>query len=257
MLGARMLKTLGCVILNDADERADTARLGSFASRPLAGKPLVDWVVRRATEAERLDAVVVILSQDDRTRFVERLVPADVRVFASRERDNLARVRECLDEFGSEAMVRLRLDSPLVDPCLIDRLVIAGDRDPTIDYATFCSGSGDPTAHAALGLWADLFSTSAIRRADRAARTARDRRDFARHILRHPNRFTIQLLPVPGPLDRDDLRLSLRHQDDWEHAEQIVDALGADGLEWPRIARLLEQQPVLRERMAVLNREDA
>ena len=100
MLGARMFKTLGCVILIRHGRAALIQRVcESFASRPLAGKPLVDWVVRRATEAERLDGVVVILSdRDDRTRFVERLVPADVRVFASGERDDLARVRECLED---------------------------------------------------------------------------------------------------------------------------------------------------------------
>ena len=150
----------------------------------------------------------------------------------------------------------VRLDSPLVDPCLIDRLVTAAERDPTVDYATFCSGSGHPAIHSPLGLFAEFYSTSAIRRVDRAAKTARERREFNRFILRRPNRFTVKLLPIPQPLDRDDLRFSLRHQDDWEHAEQIVDALGADGLEWPRMARLLEQQPELRERMAVLNRAE-
>jgi spore coat polysaccharide biosynthesis protein SpsF len=249
-----MLKTLGCVILGSADARPASNLLGSLASRPLAGKPLVNWVVRRATEAECLDGVVVILPHDDRTPAIAELVPPDVMVFSGAGRDDLARLRECLDSFGSEAIVRVQLDSPLVDPCLIDRLVIAGDRDPTIDYATFCSGAGDPTGHSALGLAAEYFSTSAIRRADRGARTARERRDFTRYILRRPNRFSIRLLPLPQPLDRDDLRLSLRHQDDWDHAEQIVEALGDDGLEWPRIARLLEQQPELRERMAVMNR---
>jgi spore coat polysaccharide biosynthesis protein SpsF len=254
MLGARMLKTLGCVILDSTDARPASNYSRSFASRPLAGKPLVNWVVRRASEAERLDGVVVILPKDARTPAIEELVPPDVVVFASSGRDDLARLRECLDSFSSEAMVRVQLDSPLIDPCLIDRLVIAGDRDPTIDYATFCSGSGAPTGHSSLGLSAEYFSTSAIRRVDRGARTSRERRDFTRYVLRRPAHFSIRLLPLPEPLDRDDLRLSLRHQDDWDHAEQIVEALGDDGLEWPRIARLLEQQPGLRERMAVMNR---
>jgi spore coat polysaccharide biosynthesis protein SpsF (cytidylyltransferase family) len=200
--------------------------------------------------------VVVILPNEKQAQEVEGLVPPDVLVFTSDEPDELARVHECLETFMSEAMVRVRLDSPLVDPCLIDRLVTAAERDPAVDYATFCSGSGHPAIQSPLGLFAEFCSTSAVRRVNRAAKTTRERRDFNRYILRRPNQFKVELLPIPQPLDRDDLRLSLRHQEDWEHAEQIVDALGADGLEWPRIARLLEQQPELRERMAVLNRAE-
>ncbi len=254
MLGARMFKTLGCVILNATDAQPFSPRLRAFAGRSLAGKPLVDWVVRRATEAERLDGVVVILPAEDQVQELEGLVPADVMMFVSGQRDDLARVRECLDTFLCEAMVRVRLDCPLADPSLIDRLVTAADRDPTVDFAAYCSGSGHPAVQSPLGLCAEFYSTSAIRRVDRLAKTARERRDVARFILRHSDRFKVKLLPIPEALDRDDLRLSLRHRDDWEHAEQIVEALGADGLDWPRIASLLEQQPGLRERMAVLNR---
>ena len=35
--------------------------------------------------------------------------------------------------------------------------------------------------------------------------------------------------------------------------QTILDALGPDGLDWHRIASLLDQQPALRERMADLN----
>ena len=45
--------------------------------------------------------------------------------------------------------------------------------------------------------------------------------------------------------------------EDWEHAEAIFDALGPESLDWQGIAGLLEQQPALRQRMALLNREAA
>lgn len=254
MLGAGMFKTLGCVILDATEAQPYSQRLRAFAGRNLAGKPLVDWVVRRATEAERLDGVVVILPDERQGQEIEGLVPADVMLYVSNQRDHLARVRDCLETFMTEAMVRVRLDCPLADPSLIDRLVTAADRDPTVDFAAYCSGAGLPAVQSPLGLCAEFYSTSAIRRADRMAKTARERRDFARFIMRHSDHFRVKMLPIPEPLDRDDLRLSLRHQDDWEHAEQIVEALGTDGLDWPRIASLLEQQPGLRQRMAVLNR---
>lgn len=69
-----------------------------------------------------------------------------------------------------------------------------------------------------------------------------------------PEEFRLRLIPVPVELDHDDVRLTIEHEEDWEHAETIFEALGPDELDWQRIARLLRQQPALRERMAVLNR---
>jgi spore coat polysaccharide biosynthesis protein SpsF (cytidylyltransferase family) len=64
------------------------------------------------------------------------------------------------------------------------------------------------------------------------------------------------MIPVPVELDREDLRLRIESVDDWEHAQQIVDALGDEHLDWQRIAGLLAQQPDLRRRMAALNQTD-
>ena len=52
------------------------------------------------------------------------------------------------------------------------------------------------------------------------------------------------------------MRLSLEHHEDWEHAQVIFEALGADGLAWPRIADLVGNNPALRARMERLNRDD-
>jgi spore coat polysaccharide biosynthesis protein SpsF (cytidylyltransferase family) len=65
------------------------------------------------------------------------------------------------------------------------------------------------------------------------------------------------LLALPEGLDQHDVRLTLDVEEDWEHAEQIFDALGHDTLEWQRLVGLLQQQPRLRARMARLNYQPA
>ena len=64
-------------------------------------------------------------------------------------------------------------------------------------------------------------------------------------------------VPIPAPLNRNDLRLQVDSNEDWEHAEAICDALGPDDLDWQGIAEFLEHQPRIRERMAMLNRDAA
>ena len=98
-------------------------------------------------------------------------------------------------------------------------------------------------------------------RSQRRRRTERrtdplDRENITRYVYRHPEQFQLRLIPVPSQLDRVDLRLGIDVEEDWENIQLIVDALGPESLEWQRIAGLLEQHPAIRQRMAVLNRQN-
>jgi spore coat polysaccharide biosynthesis protein SpsF (cytidylyltransferase family) len=57
-------------------------------------------------------------------------------------------------------------------------------------------------------------------------------------------------------LDRDDVRLVIEGEEDWEHVQEIVEALGQDNLDWRTLAELLKYQPGLRGNMARLNRAE-
>ncbi len=70
----------------------------------------------------------------------------------------------------------------------------------------------------------------------------------------HPEKFSLRLIPVPPELDRDDVRLTIGGEEDWEHAQTIFEALGPEQLDYLRIAQLLDHQPALRKRMEALNR---
>jgi len=63
------------------------------------------------------------------------------------------------------------------------------------------------------------------------------------------------LIPTPDRIDRDDVRLTLDIEEDWENALAIFDAIDPDEVDWQRIANLLDHQPAMRSRMAALNRE--
>lgn len=250
-----MSKTLGCVLLS-ANVVSTSNRIAAFASRPLANKPLVDWVVRRSTDAQMLSDVVVIIPSDVDAERCRALIPPDAEVFISDKQDALAQVCDCLDSYPADAVVLIPIESPLVDPALIDRLIAAVDRDATVEYATFRSTDGHKVLQAQLGLIAEYCCAQALRTANHSADGKLDREHPTRYIQGHPEEFRLRLIPVPEELDRDDLRLSIKSQDDWDHAEQIVEVLGTDELDWQRIAQLLEGNPDLRRRMADLNRDE-
>jgi spore coat polysaccharide biosynthesis protein SpsF len=245
-----MLKTLGIV---EACFEHDGIR--SKVARKLHGKTILEWVVRRATDCTRLDGVIVLTNDAPENALVMELVPLDVPVFVGTQPDVLAQFVAALEHYPAESVVRIRGASPFVDPGLIDRLVTTAHGHGGCDYVSFCSHDGRPAILSPVGVYAEWFRAAALRRAARKATQPLDRREVTRYLYSHPEKFRLRLIPAPTQIDREDVRLMLDGQEDWEHALAILDALGSDEFDWQRIADLLDHQPHLRRRMADLNRD--
>jgi spore coat polysaccharide biosynthesis protein SpsF len=245
-----MLQTLGVVQVPPASTLP-----GLKANRGFQGKTLLEWVVRRVTDCQWLDGVIVVAPGDDEASLAA-LVPPDVPLYRSQRDDALGQMADALTSFPAQSVVRVGIEQPFVDPELIDRLVTRSRQHPNCDYIGYCSRNGKPAIRSSLGMFGEYFQVRALLLADREAFLLEDRASVTRFLYSRPDKFLVRMIPVPIELDRDDLRLRIESADDWEHVQQIVDALGDEHLDWQRIAGLLAQQPDLRKRMAALNQTD-
>jgi spore coat polysaccharide biosynthesis protein SpsF len=247
-----MLRNLGIVQVY-----AHVPRFHANARRRFGGRSLLEWVVRRVGEATRLNGVIVAVCEPDEDRAVNRLVPTDVPVHHGEGDDALDRFTRSLETYPAEGVVCVRGDNLFVDPELIDRLVTVAESEPDCDYVGYCSRDGRPAIHSPVGVYAEWFRAGALRKANRLAREKPDRQHVTRYVYSHPEQFNVRLLPAPSEIDRDDVRLTVDNEEDWDHAEAIYEALGPERLDWRRIASLLHHHPALRSRMAALNRDHA
>lgn len=246
--GNRMIKTLGII-----EVPWQTARMKSGFRRRLGGKTLVEWVARRVSDCQRLDGVILLVGGTETDREIAALAPPDVPVFASRQGDALGRFAASIDEYECEAVVRVCADTPFVDAGLIDRLVTTAEASPTADYISYCCRDGQPAVFSPIGVHGEWIRAKSLRQAARRATNPADRESVTRYLYSHPEDYCVRLIPAPHQLDRDDVRLAVDGEEDWEHTQDIFDALGPD-VDWQRIAGLLDQQPALRKRMQTLNR---
>ena len=236
---------------------ADKSPLAGMARRRFGGKTLLEWVVRRVSDSERLAGVVVLAGDDPFSRSLVASCPPDVRLFHACEEDALGRFAAVVRQFHCHAAVRLSVSHPFVDPDLIDRLVTAVASGNGCDYASYCFSDGRPVIHSKLGVFAEWCRGEAVLLADRLARRGVERADATQFLYSHPEIFALKLITVPPQLDRNDMRLAIQDEEDWEHVQLILDALGPESLDWQIITSLLDRQPHLRERMASLNRAEA
>jgi len=246
-----MAGTLGIVEVGGSHARTTSVEL---ASRRLGGKPLVEWVVRRVTESLLLDRVIVVADAATE-QMVRAYTPCDISVFVGRQPDMLGRIAAAARQYDAHQLVRVGLDNPFVDPALIDRLVCTANSHPGCEYIGYYSHDGRPAAQSRMGIFAEWARSDAIFKAESLATSEADRRSVTRYLYSHPELFQLRLIPVPPRLDREDVRLSIGGEQDWENAQMILDALGPDHLAWQEIAGLLDSQPQIRDQMATLNGE--
>jgi 3-deoxy-manno-octulosonate cytidylyltransferase (CMP-KDO synthetase) len=100
----------------------------------IAGRPMIQRVVERVKQAERLDAVIV--ATDDRriADCVNALHLPGVEVAMTREDhpSGTDRIAEAIQHNDAEAVINVQGDEPLIDPALIDELagvIASGDWD--------------------------------------------------------------------------------------------------------------------------------
>ena len=247
-----MLKNLGIV-----QASFHLPRFRANASRTVGGRSLLEWVIRRVTDSMRLDGVIVVAGESADRHHLRRFVPNDVPVFLGKENDALSQFNGAIEQCPAEGVVRVRGDNLFVDPGLIDRLVNTAELHPTCDYISYCLRDGRPAILSPVGVYAEWFRAGALRKVHRQARDPVDREHVTRYLYSHPEQFKLRLIPAPSEIDRDDVRLTVDMEEDWDHALAICDALGPERVDWQRIAALLAHQPALRSRMAVLNRDCA
>lgn len=216
--------------------RTGSSRLPGKVLLPLAGRPVLGWVVRAAQAAAGVDEVLVATSTAPGDDAVADLAgELGVRVVRGSELDVLSRFVAARDASGADAVVRLTADCPLLDPDLIGAVVGAWRADPALDYVATTLVRTLPR-----GLDVELVSSTAL---DVADATARDhhRVHVTSALYANPGEHaTLGLVVAP---DHHDLRVTLDTEQDAALLAAVVAELGDAPVRWRELVALLRSRP--------------
>lgn len=221
------------------------------AVRKLGSHSLLELAVRRMTDCQQLSAVMVVAGEGALCAPLAELSPPDVAVHASGRRTFLGRVVSAIDESQAAAAVLVHGDNPFLDPVLIDRLVTTAENHPECDYISYCSSNGRPVLQSPLGVVAEWCRGDSLRLAHQLATAHLDRESATRYIYSHPEKFRLRFIPAPAEMEGAGMRLYIDSDEAWERAQTMYDALGTEGLDWRRIAGMLDRSSDDRAGLAV------
>ncbi len=219
--------------------RMGSSRLPGKVLRKLAGRTVLERVVRAAQHSGVLDELVVATTIEP----VDDAVAAEcaeigVPCLRGPVDDVLTRFLGVLDKYESDVVLRFTADCPLLDPGLValaHRVFVASG----VDYMTTSIARTLPR-----GLDVEVVRTPVLRAIDALA-TEHHRTHVTSYIYTHAEDFDVIGLTMQPDLSH--LRLTLDTEDDWKLIEAIVGHFGDEPIAVRGLAAWLAERPNLTE----------
>ena len=196
--------------------RMDASRLPGKMMLWLHGHPIIEWVIRRAASARRLDDMVVAIPDTPNNDILDDFLSTTlkVKVFRGSEQDVLNRFVEAGKKVRADQVIRICADNPLVSGEAIDDLVQFVNKN-RCDYA-YNQGDAGRTNMYPDGLGAEMVSFSLLEWLDRHAVKPYHREHCLSYIKDNPAQFDIKTFDPPDQrIARPKLKLDLDTMDDY------------------------------------------
>lgn len=144
-----------------------------------------------------------------------------IACFRGDEENVLDRFIGAAEAFGLDRFIRVCSDNPFLRPESFDLFFDVHTANPA-DYIAYGFADGRPTIKSHLGLYAELTTLEALKRA--AAQT--QEKLYIEHVTiflyTHPETFKVRLLPLPEVLEgRLDLRFTLDTMEDFTLLQEL------------------------------------
>lgn len=217
--------------------RMGSTRLPGKVLLDLAGEPMLSRVLARLARARTLDKVVVATTvepaDDPLVTWCER---AGWTVYRGSEADVLDRYHQVANREWADIVVRVTSDCPMIDPSLVDRVVIArADQDAA--YASNLL----PRRTYPRGLDTEVICAEALSEAWREATSSSDREHVTPFLWSQPDRFPQAV--VMSDQDHSSLRWTVDTDADYELANRVYGHFGNDEFGWHDVLDVIQNHP--------------
>jgi len=219
--------------------RMGSSRLPNKVLEPILDKPMLQHVVERVRQARTVERVVVATTDRSADDAVEAFCRARrIDVFRGSEDDVLDRFYRAAAEFRADVVVRITADCPLIDPAVVDKVVLRGFAGD-VDYVTNRLRYTYPD-----GLDVESFSFAALAQAWKEARLPADREHVTSYI-RNPRRFRIAGVENETDLSPRNLRWTVDEPADLQFVRAVYERLGGNGNRFglQEVLALLDREP--------------
>ena len=194
--------------------RYDSTRLPGKVLLSLGGKTVIEQVISRVNQAEKIDRIILATTTREEDDALEQIcLKAGIDCFRGSEDDVLDRYYQAAKKFKAKNIIRITGDCPLIDPEIIDKVIDIYEKSG-VTYATNVIPPTFPD-----GLDTEIFSFSALKKAWRETNMASQREHVTVYLWQNPGIFKQKHLN--NEIDLSARRWVLDNQEDYEFMKQV------------------------------------
>ncbi|OQY31708.1 MAG: hypothetical protein B6I38_05480 [Anaerolineaceae bacterium 4572_5.1] len=201
--------------------RMGSSRLPGKVLKDIGGRPMLEWVVKRASRSQTISRVVVATTTDPADQPVaDFCAQAGYAYKRGNVYDVLDRYYVAACQFEADVIVRLTADCPLIDPDVIDKTVQAFfEATPPANFAA--NRLPPPWGRTyPIGLDVEVCSFRALEEAWQKAEQPHQREHVMPYLYENADRFNILL--VDHERDFGDLRWTVDTSADLDLVREVV-----------------------------------
>lgn len=203
--------------------RTGSTRLHNKILLPFYGEQrIIDILIANIKQACPDKCIVLATTnrpQDD--VLAETARQAGILSFRGDEDNVLDRFIRAAETFNLDRFIRVCSDNPFLRPDSFRAFFEEHDARPA-DYIAYGFADGRPTIKSHLGLFAELTTADALRRAAAATQEKLYIEHVTIYLYTHPEAFSVRLLPLPDELEgRLDLRFTLDTMEDFTLLQEL------------------------------------
>ena len=196
--------------------RTKSKRLPNKALLPLDGIPVIGYMLERLKYSKLIDKILVATtsseSDNELSDYVKKL---GIEVYRGSTDDVLKRVYEAAKKYCPDSVIRLTGDCPLIDPIIVDKLIIDFHKK-NIDYSSTDSSFAE-------GLDAEIIKFNVLKICYEEARLISEREHLTQYIYNNKNRFNMH--SIKNCCDDSTIRIVIDEKQDYEMVSKLVNKL--------------------------------
>lgn len=223
--------------------RMQSSRLPGKVLLPLGSKPMLEWVIARASRSQAIDSCIVATTTDGSDDPIEEWGREHGHiVFRGSQYDVLDRYYQAAKEAKADTIIRVTADCPLIDPDLIDELYHFYQKEE----ADFAANRLPPPWHRTypIGLDAEIVSMKMLEKAWKTAEEKFEREHVMPWFYDTEGRCKVAILD--NPVDYGMHRWTVDTPDDYNMMQALFAKLN-DPLSdsWMDILNVIQNNPEL------------
>jgi spore coat polysaccharide biosynthesis protein SpsF len=225
--------------------RMGSTRLPGKVLLDIAGVPLLARLTSRLARARLVDQIVIATSVEPANDPIASFCRNnDLACFRGSEDDVLDRFCRAARAYAADVVVRITADCPLIDPGVVDDVVLSLLESPGVEYASNVL----PRRTFPRGLDTEAFHIELLERLGREEQNPAYRQHVTETVFQHPERFRIHNLE--SAVDYSNHRWTVDTDEDLRLVCQVYQGISPLPFTWRDVIRFLESRP----HVAALNR---